>query len=130
PKRLYTVSSSESRATITSGVPSPVKSATTMPGQTRLPLGARHLRLPVAPSRATTSYEPAITSGRPSPSRSATAGEEYQAFMQYGPASQPPYFHISTGALTPGDCARNSLPLNQSANSAKAATVNLGSTTI
>src|SRR5947207_926171 len=78
----------------------------------------------------TVTWRDPIPSARPSLTRSGTAGEEYQAFMQSGPGSQPPYFHISTGALTPGDCARNSLPLNQSANRAKATTVNLGSTTI
>src|SRR5205807_265368 len=77
--------------------------ATTTPGQTRLglPLGARHLRLPSAPFKATTSYAPQITSGLPSPSRSATAGEEYQPVWQYGPDRQPPYAHFRTGALTP-----------------------------
>src|SRR5438445_749808 len=71
-----------------------------MPGQTRLPLGARHFRLPLSPRSATTSYAPQITSGWPSPSRSATAGEEYQPVWQYGPGKQPPYCHFKTGALT------------------------------
>jgi len=76
------VSWSELRPTITSGVPSPVKSATTMSGQTRPLLGPCHLMLPLAPFKATTSYEPQMTSGWPSPSRSATAGEEYQPVSQ------------------------------------------------
>src|SRR5438552_10048233 len=84
---------------MTSSVPFPVRSATAMPGQTRLPLGARHLRLPLAPFRATTSYAPQMTACWPSPSRSATAGEEYQPVLQYGPGMHPPYCHIKTGAL-------------------------------
>src|SRR2546428_10124111 len=71
-----------------------------MPGQPRLPLGARHFRLPLSPRSATTSYAPQITSGWPSPSRSVTAGEEYQPVWQYGPGKQPPYCHFKTGALT------------------------------
>src|SRR2546427_37647 len=66
-----------------------------MPGQTRLPLGARHFRLPLSPRSATTSYAPQITSGWTS-----TAGEEYQPVWQYGPGKQPPYCHFKTGALT------------------------------
>src|SRR5256885_16565751 len=71
-----------------------------MPGQTRLPLGARHFRLPLSLRSATTSYAPQITSGWPSPSRSVTAGEEDQPVWQYGPGKQPPYCHFKTGALT------------------------------
>src|SRR5688500_16983277 len=71
-----------------------------MPGQTRLPLEALARKAPVAPLSTTTSYEPHTTSGAPSPSRSATAGEEYQPLLQYGPAVQPPYAHLSTGAFT------------------------------
>ena len=41
------------RRATTCSVPFPVRSATAMPGQTRLPLGARHLRLPLAPFKAT-----------------------------------------------------------------------------
>src|SRR5207245_10881375 len=99
--RPETVSCSEAPARTTSPVPSPVKSPTAMPGQTRLPLGARHFRLRLSPRSATTSYEPQITAGWPSPSRSATAGEEYQPLWQYGPDRQPPYCHSRTGALMP-----------------------------
>src|SRR5437879_12351993 len=88
---------------MTSSVPFPVRSATAMPGQTRLLLGARHLRLPAAPFRATTAYGPQMSSGLPSPSRSATAGEEYQPGVQYGPGRHPPYCHIKTGALLPSE---------------------------
>src|SRR5216117_2314585 len=72
-----------------------------MPGQTRLPLGARHFRLPLSPRSVTTSYAPQITSAWPSPSRSATAGEEYQPVWHHEP-KQPPRSHLRTGAPNEG----------------------------
>src|SRR2546425_11662239 len=90
---------------MTSSVPLPVRSAMAMPGQTRLLLGPRHLRVPVAPFKATTSYEPQTTSGKPSPSRSATAGEEYQPVWDHE-LKQPPFAHLRTGALTTAQAGR------------------------
>src|ERR1700716_1407354 len=80
-------------------MPSPARSATAIPGQIRLLLGPRHLRLPLSPRSATTSYPPQMTSGWPSPSRSTTAGEEDQPVSHQGPERQPPYDHFRTGAL-------------------------------